>query len=453
MKRNSIKAMNRVLIFLAAALLTVACTPFKGDPSVAFKNNNALMPEVSYALKDSLQSWIEFWPSTSGVSVRKSSPKKSISQKTTLLNLLPDREYRYQIVAIGTDGDTLRSREFGFKTGMMPEAIYQVRKDKIDSTQFSGHILLRRYYGTGADVLMNSKGEIVWYNLYDTAVRRPITYTPKGTFLSIYDSAIIRENDLYGNVKLNLDLEKLGQPERFHHEVLYDAQENIISLGVDSAKRDLRRWGGEKDQYLRADGIVRMDKTGKILWKWNLLEKFNPDPRKDSVNIKDVWGHANAMVIDKDGNYLVSFRDFSQVWKINSATGEVMWRLGKGGDFNMPVEAHFLRQHSINWTKNGDLIMFDNGERKVRSESRILVLRLDQKNKKASVVNLISLPRGYASYRMCSAQKLSDDRFLVCVTRKDATVMIVDNQARILWKAVCNYSSYRAEMLENPFPF
>ena len=430
-----------------------ACTPFKGDPSVTFKNDNALMPEVAYGLKDSLVNWIEFWPAGQEDAKRKSIPGKSGSSKTVLLKLLPDREYRYQLAAVNQDGDTLRSREFGFKTGMLPEAVYQVRKDKIDSTLFSGHILLRRYYGTGADVLMNNKGEIVWYNLYDTAVRRPITYTSRGTFLSIYDSAVIRENDIYGNVSLNVDLEQLDQPERFHHEVLYDANENIISLSVDSARRDLRPWGGERDEYLRADGIVRMDKAGKILWKWNLLEKFNPNPQKDSVNIKDVWGHANAMVIDQDGNYLVSFRDFSQVWKINSNTGAVMWRLGKGGDFNMPTEAYFLRQHSINWTKDGDLIMFDNGERKSRPESRILVLRLDQMNKKATVVNLISLPRGYASYRMCSAQKLSEDRFLVCVTRKDATVLIVDNQAKVLWKAVCNYSSYRAEMLDNPFPF
>jgi hypothetical protein len=196
-----------------------------------------------------------------------------------------------------------------------------------------------------------------------------------------------------------------------------------------------------------------MDKTGKILWKWNLLDAHDPNDFRDTVNLRDVWGHANAMVIDKDGNYLVSFRDFSQVWKIDSRTGKVIWRLGKGGDFKMPSEAWFLRQHSINWTKDGDLIMFDNGNKKIRPQSRVLVLKLDQQKMTADVVDLIDLPRAYTSYRMGSAQKIDDNDFLVCVTRKDATLLIMDKNGLVKWKAVGDHASYRAELIQNPFPF
>ena len=119
----------------------------------------------------------------------------------------------------------------------------------------------------------------------------------------------------------------------------------------------------------------------------------------------------------------------------------------------MPKEAWFIRQHTISWTKDGDLIMFDNGERRVRPQSRVLVLRINQDKKEASIVDLITLPLGYSSYRMGSAQKLNDNEFLVCVTRKNATLLIVDRDGKIRWKAVADHASYRAEMLQNPFPY
>jgi hypothetical protein len=440
--------------FLLPVCFISACSPFKGEPDLSFDQGNILKPKIEFELKDSGEAWVEFWPESMPAYRRNTKPVAAASHSVTLMNLTEETRYKFRIITLDSESkDTLRSREFDFMTGLVPPEVLTIRKDKIDTTSFSGYILIRRFFKSGADVLLNNKGEIVWYNLYDTAVRRPVTYTTRGTFLSIYDSAVIRETDIYGRTLLDVDLEQLGQPERFHHEVLYDSDENILSLSVDSARRDLRRWGGKKDQFLRADGIVKMDKTGKILWKWNLLDAHDPNDFRDTVNLRDVWGHANAMVIDKDGNYLVSFRDFSQVWKIDSRTGKVIWRLGKGGDFKMPSEAWFLRQHSINWTKDGDLIMFDNGNKKIRPQSRVLVLKLDQQKMTADVVDLIDLPRAYTSYRMGSAQKIDDNDFLVCVTRKDATLLIMDKNGLVKWKAVGDHASYRAELIQNPFPF
>lgn len=445
---------NTSLFFLLCAILISACSPFKGEPDLSFDQGNVLKPKIEFKLNSAGDAWVEFWPESVPAHLKSTRPVFGTEHTVTLMNLTAETRYKFRVLTVDSKSkDTLRSREFRFMTGTIPPEVLSVRKDKIDTTLFSGYILIRRFFRSGADALVNNKGDIVWYHLYDTAVRRPITYTRRGTFLSIYDSAVIRETDIYGKTLLDVDLEKLGQPERFHHEVLYDSAENILSLSVDSAKRDLRRWGGKKDQYLRADGIVKMDKKGKILWKWNLLDAHDPNDFRDSVNLRDVWGHANAMVIDKDGNYLVSFRDFSQVWKIHSQTGKVIWRLGKGGDFKMPQEAWFLRQHSISWTSDGDLIMFDNGNRKIRPQSRVLVLKLDQQKMTADVINLIDLPRAYTSYRMGSAQKIDDGHFLVCVTRKDATLLVIDKNGLVKWKAVGDHASYRAELIQNPFPF
>ena len=379
-------------------------------------------------------------------------PQVARDFQVTLVDLLSDTEYRYRLETLGSDGDTLRSRVFGLRTGQLQDSIYRVSKEKIDTTVFQGYILLRRYFKRGVDLMLNNKGDVVWYHPYDSMVSRPVFFTPRKTFLSIYDTAGIMETDVYGNKLLEIDMSKQGSPGYFHQDILEEPDGSIVTLSVDSMRTDLSRYGWGKDRFLRTDAILKMDRNGKTLWRWNALYRgFDPKLYK-LERPTEVWGHANALLLDKDGNYLISYRDFSQVWKIDARTGEVIWRLGKGGDIEMPEAAYFIRQHSIRWTADGDLILFDNGEFNLRRHSRILVLRIDQQNRKASVVDLVDLPLSMSSYRMCSAQKIAPDRFLVCITRKNATVAVVDGKANVLWKVIGNYASYRAQLLSDPFP-
>lgn len=48
----------------------------------------------------------------------------------------------------------------------------------------------------------------------------------------------------------------------------------------------------------------------------------------DLASIPINWSHGNALDLDTDGNLLVSFRNLSEVVKIDTRTGRVMWRLG-----------------------------------------------------------------------------------------------------------------------------
>jgi len=80
------------------------------------------------------------------------------------------------------------------------------------------------------------------------------------------------------------------------------------------------------------------------------------------------------------------------------------------------------------------------------------VLRIDESKGVATPVNIIELPLNMSSYRMCSAQKIADDRFLVCITRKNATIAVIDSKANVLWKVLGNFASYRAQLISEPFP-
>ena len=444
--------MVRYLCICGIALFFCSCTPF-GEPKVDYRDGNVLKPRISFSLDDSLQAWVTWWPANRPGQARRSAPYSFADKHVTLINVLPDTEYRYQLNAIRRNGDTLRSKLYGFRTAVIPDSIYRVSKEKIDTTVFSGYILLRRYFKLGVDLMLNASGDMVWYHPYDSMVSRPVFFTPRKTLLSIYDTAGIVELDYYGNKLMEIDMAKHGSPGYFHQDILESPDGSVVTLSVDSAKTDLSKYGWGKDRYLRTDAILKMDRNGKTLWRWNALMPGFKSEYYKLERPTEVWGHANALLLDKDGNYLISYRDFSQVWKVNAKTGEVMWRLGKGGTIKMPEEAYFIRQHSIRWTAEGDLILFDNGEFKQRRNSRVLVLRIDEEAGEAKIVDLVNLPINMSSYRMCSAQKIAPDRFLVCITRKNATVAVIDGKANVLWKVIGNFASYRAQLIAEPFPF
>ena len=87
---------------------------------------------------------------------------------------------------------------------------------------------------------------------------------------------------------------------------------------------------------LIGDGIVAYDISGNELWNWNIFDHV--DPSEEEYNIQEDWSHANAIDVDYDGNYLVSFRSFNQIWKIDSESGNIIWRLGLNGDPQEPLE-------------------------------------------------------------------------------------------------------------------
>ena len=68
------------------------------------------------------------------------------------------------------------------------------------------------------------------------------------------------------------------------------------------------------------------------------------------------WTHGNALDLARDGNLLLSFRNLSEVAKVNTVTGAVMWRMGGAhNEFtfeNMTVPP-FARQHGVRATGDG----------------------------------------------------------------------------------------------------
>lgn len=144
-----------------------------------------------------------------------------------------------------------------------------------------------------------------------------------------------------------------------------------------------------KGRQVLEGGFQELDiTTGRVLFEWHsidhvkLVESYYLLP-KDPGRIFDYF-HINSVDVDKDGNFIVSARNTHTIYKVSRRTGKIIWRLGgKRSDFSLTRDARFAWQHDARRRADGALTLFDNS---AGPQSRGLVLRLDMKNMRATVL-------------------------------------------------------------------
>ena len=151
------------------------------------------------------------------------------------------------------------------------------------------------------------------------------------------------------------------------------------------------------------DGIVIYDLKGNKIWKWNIFDHV--DPTSESFILREDWSHANAIDVDYDGNFLVSFRNFDQIWKISSVSGEILWRLGINGDFQLENSDVFYQQHAIHKISTNEYLLFDNGSKDKRSTSRAFSFSINLEKKKIYNTKSIFLPYDLFSFKQLNPLK------------------------------------------------
>jgi outer membrane protein assembly factor BamB len=316
-----------------------------------------------------------------------------------------------------------------------------------------GYIMVHRREEPGSIFLLDTKGHVVWSHESTAVGFKVVRYTKAHTFLCITGT---KENEIgYGNAILELSLKgdtvfylKKGEhdfQQSIHHEILLNSKNQLITLTREQKIVDLSSSGGSKKDTVFGDGILVLDRKGKRLWKWSVFDILNPLLDKNILTTKKDWTHANSIAFDRDGNYLVSFYNNGQVWKINSVTGRVMWKLGKGGNFEIPIYAVFDQAHAAHINSKGWLMLFDNGGNK--KISRSLAFEIDAASKKALPVVNAWLPPPLYTNRMGSSYLINDTSMLVCISRHKM-VALTNLQGGFLWKLNANrIQSYRAEFI------
>lgn len=94
-----------------------------------------------------------------------------------------------------------------------------------------------------------------------------------------------------------------------------------------------------------------------IVWSWRLLDHLTPNVTRTD------WAHCNTIEEDPENNKLyLSSRNLNSIFKIDRSTGEIEWRMGENGDFEMKKDDLFYSQHSPELRPDGNLLLFDNND-------------------------------------------------------------------------------------------
>jgi hypothetical protein len=136
--------------------------------------------------------------------------------------------------------------------------------------------------------------------------------------------------------------------------------------------------------------------TGAVMFEWRSLDHIDPSESfvpPDSTLVsgngltkEDPWDYFHINSIDKnaDGDYLISARHVSCVYKISGQDGSILWRLqGKHSTFNL-TNFHFSSQHDARWMSENAthtvISLFDNasdGYNRTKPFSEGLIIVID----------------------------------------------------------------------------
>jgi len=180
--------------------------------------------------------------------------------------------------------------------------------------------------------------------------------------------------------------------DTFHHDVIELASGNFIGLGLEVVAFEdfpVEYPPGKKraPAEVAGDVLIEFARDGSTVRKWSVVDIIDPERlgegslgrgfyediyegRYDSLPY-DIT-HSNALYyIEEEDALIVSSYCQCAIYKVNMATGELLWILGDPIGWREPWSKKLLqpkgdvtwpcRQHGIEMTPRGTLLVFDNG--------------------------------------------------------------------------------------------
>ncbi len=187
--------------------------------------------------------------------------------------------------------------------------------------------------------------------------------------------------------------------------------------------------GGQPNATLVIDIIQEQDRDKNVVFEWRNLDYIPITNSTDSPDSSDVdltqnqvhYATLNGFDLDFDGNILASFRELSEIMKIDRSSGKILWRMGgKSKEFTFINEHsehapfYYSRQHNVKKLTNGNISIFDNAD--LYKDSRAAEYNVDETNKTATLVSEFHYPSSIgkiASALAGNAEKLSNGGWFI----------------------------------------
>jgi hypothetical protein len=390
--------------------------------------NSVLSAIVSFSTSEPCRGWLRV--SSGGHQFETGLSYQDTQHKIVVVGMRADSEYSLQIqlADLDIDGPVL-----SFTTPSLPSGIpefeftaHQPAKASPGITLFGVEDGINENNAQGSNkplyIGVDEAGYVVWYYAdANTAVRndRQAQLLADGTILISLLKGF-RVISIGGDTLVDIP----GGPAlggMLHHDAVQLPDGSFAALA-----RETQTIDGEK---FRGDRIVQADSSGtKLLWSWSAFDhldtSFMPGNLSKKVGKKDGahdWTHANGLsYLPDDQSFLISMRHHNHVIKVDHKSGNVVWTLGEGGDFELTAGSWFYSQHSPNWRNDGRMLIYDNGNERPGPDkySRAVAYQVDEKAMTAQ--ELWSFTTDYYTSFLGSTRWLENGNILVCAGGQNA---------------------------------
>lgn len=284
--------------------------------------------------------------------------------RAPILGLSPSTAYRAQLVAFNACGSTLGD-VLPFATRALPSDLPSyVVAGQDPSPGFV--VFAAGSYG----LVIDNTGRVVWYHHFANGPGLNFQAQPNGRYAA-RPAAPTGQIPSWVEIGVDGDVTRtLGcahdYPPRMH-DLIAEPDGSYWLLCDETRTIDLSRQGASPQSRVLGTSVQHRGAGGDVLFEWSPFDHLEVDlsvlEPADRVTTVINWTHGNALDLDGDGNLLVSFRNLSQVTKIDTRTGAVVWRLGGARNdftFESAPFAGFSRQHGLRATGRGQLTLLDN---------------------------------------------------------------------------------------------
>jgi hypothetical protein len=290
----------------------------------------------------------------------------------------------------------------------------------------AGHLFLAPSSGPGQRgvLILDSRGEVVWF--HPTAPKTSMNFRAavyKGAPVLTWWEALDRRALSSGeHVIVDASYRELarfpagGGLDSDLHEYLLTPQGTALVTSYEDRTLDLSALGGATDARVLGGIAQELEvPSAKVLFEWRSLDHVAPSESYVKIGRPFDYFHINSIEPLPDGDLLISARNTWAVYKISRDTGEVVWRLGgRRSDFAMGEGTVFAWQHDARHHGNGRISIFDNASMsRDGAPSRALMLQLDDRRRRASLVREYAHEPAVRAHAMGNAQLLPTGNLLV----------------------------------------
>ena len=352
-----------------------SCDPSSDILDIVENPENTLSCRVRWSTHVPALSEVRFQEEDGGPWYAVDGGAETTEHDVLVLGLRPATDYRLLAVSTTTDGRELLSEETRFTSGELPFTPLINDIQVLDPVRMMPgwtlmNLVIDDLSPPTLAVMLDEVGEIVWYHGLGPSEGFSGVQTSwvDGVHVLIGGNIAAGESPTRVDLAGNVIWQGPRQPDNgvagdgtMHHTFQALPNGHYVTLFLEMA------------QDIPTDTIWELDSDLETAWLWRSKDHL-PESTESYL-------HGNMVQVDLDEDVVYyNARDASTLYKVDRATGEVLWRLAEDQDFEMLGDHSspwFGHAHAPSLLPDGHLLVHDNGHAD-RLWSRVVEYELDQ---------------------------------------------------------------------------